>query len=291
MLHLSTFMQEAKAQQVISLYKEPIPGAKEKLQPREHADPTNPNVSGPTLTIYQPEQSRASGAAVIICPGGGYQSVVVEKEGHKIAAEFVRWGITAFVLHYRLPDKAKMDDPATGPLQDAQQAIRLLRQRAAEWQISPDRIGLAGFSAGGHLAASAGTLFNWQQTDAQKTGQLRPDFMILVYPVISFEESITHKGSRNRLVGESPSPDQLKRFSLELQVSPQTPPTFLVHAGDDDKVPVQHSLLFYEALNKHAVPAEMHIYPSGGHGFALNVPEDHWPELCRKWLQRNGWIQ
>jgi acetyl esterase/lipase len=248
------------------------------------------NVTNPTLTVY-PAKGNASGAAVVICPGGGYSILAVGHEGSEVANLLASWGITAFVLKYRLPSDAIMQDKSIGPLQDAQRAIQLVRERAAEWKIDPQKIGIMGFSAGGHLASTAGTHFTTAVIDNPQHTSLRPDFMILGYPVISFADSICHKGSKVNLIGKKPSQEQVALYSNELQITQQTPPTFLVHAEDDKTVPVQNSLYFYESLLHHGVPAEMHLYPKGGHGFGLHnkTTPDEWSERLHNWLKGNGW--
>ncbi|WP_187260853.1 alpha/beta hydrolase [Pontibacter beigongshangensis] len=270
----------AMAQQTMPLYAGEVPN-----------QTTQSAAKQPTLTAYLPEQESATGVAVIICPGGGYGSLVLKREGTDVAQALNKMGIAAFVLEYRLPNSATMQDKSIGPLQDAQQAIKTVRQQAAKWNIDPNKIGIMGFSAGGHLASTAGTHFQRNLIDNKEKTSLRPDFMVLVYPVISFSDEMAHKGSRENLLGTSPTEEQIRLFSNELQVTAQTPPAFLIHAGDDSKVPVQNSLRFYEALLHHQVPAELHIYPKGEHGFALGAPKDNWLERCRHWLAASGWIK
>jgi len=200
-----------------------------------------------------------------------------------------RWGITAFVLKNRLPDDSINIDKSLAPLQDAQQAIRLIRQQAKVYGINPMQIGIMGFSAGGHLASTAATHFNFR-ADAQNsdTTSARPDFAILIYPVISFDSSITHKGSRNNLVGTQPVKEKELFFSNDTQVTATTPPSFLVHASDDAAVPVENSIRYYQSCVKYKVPVEMHLYPKGGHGFGMNnkTTDDNWLERLRNWLQK-----
>jgi acetyl esterase/lipase len=242
-------------------------------------------VSIPSITMYKPAQQ--NGMSVIICPGGGYSILAWNKEGTKVAEEFNKWGITAFILRYRLPDDTTMIDKSIAPLQDAQQAVRLVRSSAAEWGIDKNKIGIMGFSAGGHLAATAATHFTYKADQKNTdTTSVRPDFAILVYPVISFDTSFAHIGSRNKLIGTNPAADRVAFFSNELQVTANTPPTFLVHAGDDKAVPVENSIRFYQACIKNKVPVEMHLYPKGGHGFGLNNPTttDNWMERLKNWL-------
>lgn len=247
-------------------------------------------VQEPTLEVFRPFNSSASDAAVIICPGGGYRILAYEWEGTDIAKWFNAKGVTAFVLKYRLPDAASVVNSHEVPLQDVQRAIRMVRSQAEEWGIDPNKIGIMGFSAGGHLASTAGTHFNDPNTfegDEVDALSARPDFMILGYPVISMREGITHQGSKTSLLGDDPSAEMVNRFSNEKRVTEMTPPTFLVHSGDDGAVPVANSLLFYESLIAHQVPVEMHIYPFGGHGYALawnKAQLEKWPELLWAWL-------
>jgi acetyl esterase/lipase len=180
-----------------------------------------------------------------------------------------------------------------GPLQDAQQAIKMVRERAKEWNVNPDRIGIMGFSAGGHLASTEGTHYSKALIENSSNTSLRPDFMILAYPVISFQDSLAHIGSRDNLLGKNPAQEKKDYYSNEMQVTDSTPPTFLVHASDDDGVKVENSIAFYEALIKHLVPAEMHIYQNGGHGFGMNLPKnkDLWLDRCKNWMAANGWLK
>lgn len=281
------------SQRVMPLYAKTIPGAVQASS-EEYFDSARGlafKVFTPSISIYLPPKEKATGAAVIICPGGGYGVLVIEKEGYAIARYFADKGIAAFVLKYRLPDKKIMKDKSTGPLQDAQQAIRLVRRHAEEWNINPGKIGIMGFSAGGHLAATVGTHYRMSVADNTQGDNLRPDFMILVYPVISMTDSLGHAGSRKNLLGENPGYEKIKLFSNELQVTDDTPPAFLIHAGDDKVVDVDNSISFYEALRHHKVPAEMHIYPKGDHGFVLHIPIDEWMNLCLKWMKAAGIIQ
>jgi acetyl esterase/lipase len=245
----------------------------------------------PTLTVFQP--ARPSGTAIIICPGGGYARLAIDHEGYDVARHLTEWGITAFVLKYRLPDDATQPDKALAPLLDAQQALRLVRQRSQEFGLDPARVGLLGFSAGGHLAATAGTQSFITAKAAHGATSVRPDFLVLLYPVISFSDSLMHAGSRTNLLGENPTTAQIRQYSSEQQVTSQTPPTFLVHAQDDPAVKVQNSLRFYEACLQQQVPVEMHLYPRGGHGFGLHNPTtpDRWMDRLRDWLVAGGWLR
>lgn len=281
------------AQQTIPLYEKSIPGAL-NVPSEERYDSANAvalKVFTPTLTVYLPPRENANGAAVIICPGGGYGGLVMGKEGFAIAAYFAKQGVAAFVLKYRLPDDRTMKDKSTGPLQDAQEAIKLVKQRAQQWNVDTGRIGIMGFSAGGHLASTAGTHFNHPVFAGEQQVNVRPGFMILVYPVISMTDSLGHRGTRNNLLGKNPSPEKIKLFSNELQVTAQTPPAFLIHAGDDKAVDVDNSISFYEALRHNKVPAEMHIYPKGDHGFVLKMPVEEWMNICMKWMKDSGFVQ
>jgi acetyl esterase/lipase len=288
MLSMAGISQQAPLQ--MPLYADPIPNA--KAAPERESSTFSDNVlrvarvSVPTLTVYRPE--KPNGAAVIICPGGGYHILAFDKEGTLVAEEFAKRGYTAAVLKYRLPNDTLQVDRSMAPLQDAQQAIRQLRSKASGWQLNRRKIGIMGFSAGGHLASTATTHFTFNADAGNKdTTSVRPDFAILIYPVISFDSTITHKGSRNKLVGTSADQSVIDYFSNEKQVTTKTPPTFLVHAGDDAGVPVQNSLRFYEACLANKVPAEMHLYPKGGHGFGMfnRTTTDMWMDRMFNWLQ------
>jgi len=283
------------AQQIIPLYaggiipnSNPVPDL-EKFQVSKEVDTVVSAVSVPTLTIFLPPKELANGTAVIICPGGGYHVLLINWEGSRIAREFNKKGIAAFVLKYRLPSDRTMRDKSIGPLQDAQQAIAVVRQRAAEWNINPNRVGIMGFSAGGHLAATAGTHFAQPFSANRNDTSLRPDFMILVYPVISFTDSIGHSGSRGFLLGPAPSKAQIAFYSNEFHVSRYTPPTLLIQATDDSVVSVKNSLCFYKALHEKGVPAELHLYQKGEHGFLTAPPFREWFGRCLYWMKENGW--
>lgn len=285
----------AMAQTVMPLY-ERIPNSK-PMADRETSVTTGgimriSKVSVPTLTVYRPAKVNDKHAAVIICPGGGYGIIAASHEGVDVARVFNEWGLTAFVLKYRLPDDSTMTDKSIGPLQDAQRAIQLVRENAAVWEIDPGRIGIMGFSAGGHLASTASTHFSVSQIDNPKQTSLRPDFSILIYPVISLSDSLAHMGSRNNLLGKDAGEEKIKAFSNELQVTDKTPPAFLVHAADDGGVKVQNSLVYFQALLRNKVLSELHIYPHGGHGFGLNnkTTADNWAERLKNWMQGNGWL-
>nr|WP_315203982.1 alpha/beta hydrolase [uncultured Flavobacterium sp.] len=245
-------------------------------------------VATPLLYKYQPKKTVPNGSAVLICPGGGYSHLAMYKEGKKVALWLNSLGITAFVLKYRMPTDLIMKDKSIGPLQDAQEAIRTIRRNAKEWNIEPAKIGVLGFSAGGHLASTLATHYQDNVYDADATSA-RPDFSILIYPVISMEDGITHNGSKVSLLGATASKELIDKYSNEKQVDANTPKTFLVHASDDKVVPVENSINYYMNLKKYNVPVEMHIYENGGHGFGLGTKGTHteWPKACEKWLTEN----
>jgi acetyl esterase/lipase len=277
----------------IPLYPNGVPNA--KPTPAAYIEKNDKDwvtmVSIPTITPYFPEKGTANGTAIVIFPGGAYAGLSMENEGSSVAKAFNHFGVTSFVVKYRLPSDDIMVDKTIGPLQDAQQAVLMVRQHAAEWGIKPDKVGIIGFSAGGHLASTEGTHFDKLVIDDNENISVRPDFMVLLYPVISFGP-MAHVGSRENLIGKTPSADLLTLYSNEKQVTPNTPPTFLVHSGDDPAVPVQNSLMFYDALLSSKVKAEMYIFQAGGHGFGLNNPKskDKWIDWCENWLDENGFL-
>ncbi|WP_276089519.1 alpha/beta hydrolase [Pedobacter sp. JY14-1] len=289
---------QLSAQQVIPLYSGKIPGAKPAPADYREEAPLGQDkitrvakVSAPTLTVYLPAKEKARGAAVIICPGGGYGILAIDHEGYHVAKRFVELGVAAFVLKYRLPSDAIMEDKSIGPLMDAQQAIYQVRRQAKQWNIDPGKIGIMGFSAGGHLASALTVHYDDPKIPNKENISLRPDFSILIYPVISFR-NYTHQGSAINLIGKEGTEAQRDYFSSELHVTPGTPPTFLVHANDDGGVPVQNSILFNEALVRNKVKAEMHLYQGGGHGFGLNnkTTKDDWFERLKNWMAANSWL-
>ncbi|MBN1155012.1 alpha/beta hydrolase [candidate division KSB1 bacterium] len=248
-------------------------------------------VQQPNISVYLPSKRMATGQAVVICPGGSYIRLAYDWEGSDIAKWFNANGIAAIVLKYRLPISESNIINHKSPLIDAQRAIRLTRYHAAEWNIAGDKIGIMGSSAGGHLASTAGTHFNGEDSNASdpiESLSSRPDFMILLYPVITFSHPFMHEGSRNALIGENHNPELSAYYSNEIQVTADTPPTFIVHASDDRSVPVENSLIFYQALKDNNIPVEMHIYPEGGHGFSLAVGKGHlatWTARCIDWMR------
>jgi acetyl esterase/lipase len=249
-------------------------------------------IDKPSLTIWKPAPESANGCAVVICPGGGYGFLAIDHEGKQIAQWLNSQGITAFMLKYRIAPRYK--HPA--PISDAQRALRLVRSRAGEFGIDPKRVGIMGFSAGGHLASTAATHFDDGKADAAdpiEKQSCRPDFAILCYPVISFTTPYMHVGSKNNLIGKDADEQLVKSLSNELQVTERTPPTFLFHTGEDTGVPPENSILFYSALRKAKVPAEMHIYEKGVHGVGLAQKDPilgTWPGRCADWLRGRGFL-
>lgn len=276
------------AQAHLRLYPDAIPNSipgpnEEELRANAQVDSLTSKVSIPDLTIFLPKQN-PTGTAVIICPGGGYGTLLTKREGSDVARAFNKLGVAAFVLKYRLPSDKTMKDRSIGPIQDAQQAIKLVREKAAEFGINPNKIGIMGYSAGGHLASSAGTHFKTRFVDQTEKTSLRPDFMLLINPVISFGDS-GHLGSRDNLLGKNASAEQIRLFSNELQVDSSTPPAFLVHSGADVVVPVSNSIRFYEAMNKNGVIGALHIYAKGEHGFLTYPSFEEWFGRCTEWMK------
>ena len=290
MLMSAIFLVNAQ-EKSIPLYAGAVPNS--KTAPKTYIEKDDKgwatNVTVPTITPYLPEKGTANGTAIIIFPGGGYAGLSMENEGSSVAKAFNKFGVTAFVVKYRLPSDSIMVDKTIGPLQDAQQSVLMVRKNAASWRIDPAKIGIIGFSAGGHLASTAGTHFDKLVIEDKENISVRPDFMILLYPVISFGP-MAHVGSRENLIGKTPSQNLVDLYSNEKQVNANTPPTLLVHAGDDTTVPVQNSLMFYDALLAAKVKAEMHIFEAGGHGFGLNnsKSKDKWIDWAKNWLEENG---
>ncbi len=245
-------------------------------------------VQTPDISVFLPSQRSRIGEAVIICPGGGYHTLSYDWEGEDVAKFWNAKGVTAIVLKYRLPTSDAQIEPHKSPLMDAQRAMRLVRYHAEDWGIDPGRIGIMGFSAGGHLAASLSTHYdtgNNGAADPVERVSCRPDFSILLYPVITFQGDSQHSGSRKALVGEDE--ELMHYYSCHLHATADTPPAILIHSGDDRAVPVENSILYYKALLKQGIQAEMHIYPNGGHGYSLAAGKGHlsgWPERAYEWL-------
>jgi acetyl esterase/lipase len=253
-------------------------------------------VTVPTVTVYLPPPEDNTGAALVICPGGGYSGEAIDKEGHDIARYLNTIGVAGIVLKYRLPVAEHLDLSRGFPSSDAARAIRLARHHAAEWRLQPDRIGIMGFSAGGHLAATVATRFDAgipASPDPVERLASRPDFQVLVYPVISFTETVGHSGSRRRMLGENPAAELVDHFSNERHVTAATPPAFLV-STHDDYVKAENSLLYYQALRAAGVPAEMHVYEVGGHGYGIRPtgkPVATWHHRMRDWMQQRGLLE
>ena len=245
-------------------------------------------IRAPQITVYAP--AHPNGVALLVTPGGSYQRVVLDKEGSDLAAPFNAKGYTLFVMTYRMPADGHAEG-ANAPLADAQRALRTVRANAAKWHINPQKIGVMGFSAGGHVAASLETRYDeavYSPLDDVDKQSARPDFVVLGYPVISMDKAIAHPGSSTALIGDTPSAEQIKHYSPELNVTAQTPPTFLMHAVDDPSVPVDNSLVMFNALRAHNVPTELHLFAEGKHGFGIRgtkgLPAAAWPELAMNWV-------
>ena len=291
-------MLEGFAQpKVLKLWPDGIPGSKNDPSYVENIITTDGrvtranNVVTPDLTVYLPDPEKANGAAVLICPGGGYGTLAFDHEGHAIATWLNDNGIAGIILKYRLPSDKIMTDKSIGPLQDAQDAMRVIRRNAAAWKINPSRVGVIGFSAGGHLASTISTHYSEKVYDVKDNVSARPDFSLLIYPVITMDTTFTHRGTRNNLIGLDPTEKNVFRFSNEKQVNAETPPAFIVHSSDDNVVPVLNSIEYYKALVKNKVPAEYHIFQKGGHGYGLAAgkgTESAWPDLCLNWLKKYG---
>ncbi|TDE12949.1 alpha/beta hydrolase [Dyadobacter psychrotolerans] len=276
------------------LYPGKIPNSKnvtneEEIKTSPGGDSLAYKVSIPTIQAFLPSKDKANGTAVIIFPGGGYHTLVLKREGSDMARSFNKLGVAAFVVKYRIPDDRTMDDKSIGPLQDAQQAIKTVRENAEKWNIDPQKIGVMGFSAGGHLAATVGTHFEEFYIDNKLNTSLKPDFMLLVYPVISFTDSFGHTGSRKNLIGTDQN--KIRLFSNEYHISKTTPPAFLIHAGTDVVVPVANSIVFYQNLQKFGVSGELHVYSKGEHGFLTYPAFDEWFGRCTTWMKSKELIR
>jgi len=283
-----------KAQQTINLYSGEVPNSKQianTIPNKEQPSGVFRSVTHPTLQVYLPEEQEATGTAVVICPGGGYSVVVYQAEGVQTAKEFAKNGIAAFVLKYRLPRDSTMVDKTIGPLQDAQRAIKVVRENADKWKIDKHKVGIMGFSAGGHLASTEATHYRKAVIKNKDHTNLRPDFQILAYPVISMQDDLTHMGSRTNLLGKNPSKKLIDKYSNELQVDDNTPPAYITQTEDDKTVSVENSIVYFQKLRQHRVPAELQIYPKGGHGFVLHMKTADWMEPIFKWMKRSKWIE
>lgn len=248
------------------------------------------NVQKPDIAVYLPSKKNSSGEAVVICPGGGYSILAYDWEGSDIARWLNSRGIAAFVLKYRLPGSNSNIVPHKSPLLDAQRAMRMVRSNADKWNIDPGKIGIMGFSAGGHLASTLSTHYDAgdpASADPVEQVSCRPDFSVLVYPVISFTEEFQHSGSRINLLGKDADETLVKYYSNELQVTEDTPPAILIHSDDDKAVPLENSIAYFEALRANDVLSELHIYPYGGHGYSLAIGQGHlstWPDRVIDWI-------
>ncbi|PWK16891.1 acetyl esterase/lipase [Arcicella aurantiaca] len=295
-LSLLLTMTYVHAQQEMPLYPKEVPNSKpvpntQKAETDKNGVLRLSEVTVPTITVYSPAKGTSNGTAVIICPGGGYRILAASHEGSDVAKEFNKMGVTAFVVKYRLPHDNAQVDKSIAPLQDAQQAIRTVRKEAIKYGITPNKIGILGFSAGGHLAATASTHFAKPVGDNADETNVRPDFSILIYPVITMKE-FGHSGSTEKLLGKNPSAELVELYSNDLQVTKETPPVFLVHASDDNAVPIKNTLSYYEACQKNGVSAGMLVYPKGGHGFGLNnkTTKDKWINSVKTWMDSMGWL-
>jgi len=277
---------------LLPLYGESISASQGSGEKVEKSDITRiSNVRVPDIAVYLPSRRFATGQAVVICPGGGYQILAYDLEGTDIARYLNSIGVAGVVLKYRLPASCGCPEPWNAPVADARRAMRIVRHNAGAWNIDPAKIGVMGFSAGGHLASTLGNHFdfgNSEAADPVERVSCRPDFMILMYPVITFIDSTAHAGSREALLGTHPDPALIRYFSGELGVRGDTPPAFIVHANDDRAVPIRNSILMFEALHGKGVPVELHVLTEGGHGFGLGIANPHvgsWTENLRLWLR------
>jgi acetyl esterase/lipase len=291
----STFAINGNAQNpVLKVWPDGAPGTVTNKNYSEKATVTGDIVSryekvtDPTITVFLPAAEKSTGTAVLICPGGGYGVLAFDHEGYAIARWLNNNGIAGIILKYRLPSDDIMKDKSVGPLQDAQEAIRIIRRNSQEWKIDPRKIGVIGFSAGGHLASTLSTHFAEKVYTVKDTTSARPDFSLLIYPVISFDSAFTHAGSRRNLIGANPSDDVVRHFSNELMITDKTPPAFLVHSADDKAVPVKNSMVYFEGLVRNNIPSELHVFQKGGHGYGLSInngTQSAWPDLCLRWLK------
>lgn len=280
-INIQAALAQEGADHVLELWPDGAPGAKGTLERDK-----------PTLTVFLPEQSKATGTGILVFPGGGYAGLAMEDPGYTGAKWLNSLGIAAFVVKYRLG--RRYHHPAQ--LNDAQRAVQIVRENAEDWKLDRDKIGVMGFSAGGHLASTVGTHFEEVDiyiNESSERYSSRPDFMILVYPLITMKDNYTNRFALRHLLGKDPSPNLITSLSNETQVTSKTPPTFIVHGSNDDVVPVQNSVQFYLALKEHNVPAEMHIYEDAPHGFKLGFHDpvlSSWTKLCVLWLESKGFL-
>lgn len=291
---LSIFaLKSSIGQTKINIWNDVIPNRIENGEKEEISDNDIIRIGKvqiPTIEVYLPAKKVATGQGVIICPGGGYHYLAYDYEGQDVAKYLNSKGIAAFVLKYRLPESESLSQRYDTPLLDALRAIRMVRNNAEEYHLDKNKIGIMGFSAGGHLVSTVATHFDYEgayEKDLIDEVDARPDFVILIYPVVSMDPEITHKGSRNALIGENPTEEMQQLFSNELQVKDNTPPVFIVHSQDDKSVPIQNSLRLYNALTDKGIQTEIHIYPHGGHGYSMGSMYGRlgqWPDLLSLWL-------
>jgi acetyl esterase/lipase len=292
----ATVFAFANAQEVLPLYPSVIPNSKsaENQEKSETKDGVLiiSKISIPALTVFLPPASIANGTAVIICPGGGYYVNAYAHEGTDVAKLFNTIGVAAFVLKYRIPEERTMINTAFGPLQDAQQAMIIVRSNAKKWNINTGRIGIMGFSAGGHLAATLGTHYKNVLVNNPDNTSVYPNFMILVYPFITGDTLVNRKGSMDKLLGKDAPQSLIDDYSNEKQVTAETAPSFITQSTDDG-LNVLNSIVFYQALIKNKVPAELHLYQNGGHGYGMNnkTTKDKWIDRCLAWMDANGWLK
>ncbi len=285
--------QQAAELKVIELWPEGVPGLRADASVEKLVDGRVTNVHKPTLTIYAPARGKGNGTAVIYCPGGGYVRLAIgsSASGPPETSWLAPLGVTVFVLKYRLGEYGQ-----PSPLRDVLRAVRVVRSRAAEFGVRADRIGVFGVSAGGHLGACAATMFDAPEGRTGSpldTVSARPDFVALIYPVITMADPFVHKGSRAALLGNAPTPELIRRYSIEQHVRQDMPPAFVVATMADQTVPVENSLQLYEALRRAKVPSELHIYAHGAHGNSLDAqygPTAEWPERCAAWMRFNNWL-
>jgi acetyl esterase/lipase len=300
----SAVAQAGPGHEVIALWPKGPPGAehataREEIverakDPAALRDRIIKGVRSPTLIAFRPEHP--NGSALLMAPGGGYSWVVMDKEGYEAAERFAQAGVTVFVMTYRLPQEGWSAGPAA-PLQDAQRAMRVIRARAGDFKVDPRRVGVIGFSAGGHVAGVLTLKFDkpaYPAVDAADLASARPDFSVMIYPVATLATPYAHPGSRRNLLGDAPTPAAIAEWSLETTARPDAPPVFLVHAVDDASVPVENSLQLFDALRARKVPVEMHLFEEGGHGFGLRFavgkPAAAWPDLVLGWMRRRGYL-
>ena len=287
-LFMGLLFNHSIAQKEFPVWEQSIPGQLTSEKVKEYITGVKVHqVVEPTLKAYLASEDIATGVGVLICPGGGYKILAIDHEGYQVAEWLNSLGISAFVLKYRLPNDRIMKDKTIGPLQDAQKALRMLRKNASQWKLNPNNIGVIGFSAGGHLAATLSTQYDRKVYPNDPAISARPNFSILVYPVISMQEGLTHRGSKKSLLGPSPSETLVADFSNELQVNANTPPTLLIHSVDDKAVLIDNSLVYLEQLKTNKVPVELHAFSNGGHGYGLGKGGSHdmWTQNAESWLK------